>query len=154
MPYPFVKCAVIQNGAIQLTVELDYPDSGSYVEVSGSATQSGGAYANFYDIQEATSGLTDPSGPHPTVTVSAHPLPPNNFKVDEDVTTVVRVSKVWLTVLGPGAGPYGPYTDGNKPPDGTTWDKLKEFSHVTDGFTDDSHGDGSPPGAPQTPPGS
>jgi hypothetical protein len=123
---------------IEITVELDYPDSGSYAEVSGSATQTSGAYANFYDIKEATPGLTGPTGPYPTVTASAHPLPPNKFKNNEDVTFVIRVSKVWLTVLGPNQGSYTA-SAGSVAEEGTTWNQLKKVSHITD--DDSSNGE-------------
>jgi hypothetical protein len=146
MPYPFVKSATIQNSVITLTVELDYADSGSYVEISGSATQSGGAYANFYAIAEAPSGFAGPTGPHPTVDVSAHSEPPNNFTIGEDVTTVVRLSKLWVTVLGPNAS-QSSNTSGGQAAEGTTWDTIKRLSHVTGGFSDDSQGDG-PQSAP------
>jgi hypothetical protein len=126
MPYPYVKSATLKNNVITLTLEFDHPDSGSYVEISGSATQTSGAYANFYGITETTSGLTDPAGPNPTATVSATPQPPNNFRADEDVTFVVMAGARWLTVLS--VNPH--------PGDGTTWDNLKRWSHVTTGSPD------------------
>ena len=101
--HPFVTSAMIKNDLIELTVEFDHLDSGSYVEVSGSATQTGGAYANFYDVAEVPDGFSDTNGPNPSVTVSAHALPPNKFRKDQDVTCVIRTGKVWLTVLGQGS---------------------------------------------------
>ena len=73
--HPFVTSAMIKNGLIELTVEFDHLDSGSYVEVSGSATQIGGAFASFYDIQEVPAGFSDPSGPNPSVK-GVGPRPP------------------------------------------------------------------------------
>jgi hypothetical protein len=142
MPFPYVKSATIKNNTIELTVELDYPDSGSYLEVSGSATQTGGAYANFYTIGEAIPVRADPSDPkepRPTINVSAHPLPPNNFRKGEDVTFVIRVAKVWLTVLGHGPRPVS--QAGEPAVEGTTWDSLRRWSRVSTGFTDDPQGD-------------
>jgi hypothetical protein len=137
MPFPYVKSATIKNNTIELTVELDYPDSGSYLEVSGSATQTGGAYANFYTIGEAIPVRADPSDPkepRPTINVSAHPLPPNNFRKGEDVTFVIRVAKVWLTVLGPDKPGLEPETA----TEGATWSVLKRWSHVNGDSSDDS----------------
>jgi len=139
---PYVNSAIIKNNEIEITVELDHPDSGSYVEVSGSATQSSGAYANFYDVGEATPGLTDPNGAYPTVNVSARPLPPNKFRKDEDVTFVIKVAKVWLTVLGPhGSGSISETVGQDSSADeGTTWDELRQQSHITDDDSSDSTG--------------
>ncbi len=144
MPRPFVKSATISGNVMELTVELDHPDSGSYVEVSGSATQTGGAFANFYDIKQATSGLTDPNGPYPTVNVSANPLPPNKFRADEDVTFVIRISRVWLTVLGSQGSTSTSDTtgQGTQAGEGTTWDQVRRQSHITDDSS------GGPDGAP------
>jgi hypothetical protein len=136
-PYPYVSSAAIRNNLIELTVELDHPDSGSYVEVSGSATQTSGAYANFYGIGEGTRGRSDPNGPNPTVNVSAHPLPPNKFRKDEDVTFVIRVAKVWLTVLGPEGSTPEPETRVSPADEGTTWNQLRRVSHITDDDSSD-----------------
>lgn len=135
-PYPYVRSATINKGQVEIIVELDPRESGYYVEVSGSATQTGGAFANFYGISEATVDPASPSGSNPTVKVSSDPLPPNKFWNDEDVTFVIRVSKVWLTVLGPQPTDPGtaPRTAG--PADeGMTWNDLKKVSHL------DAHGD-------------
>jgi hypothetical protein len=150
MPHPFVTTATVKDDLIEITVEFDYSDSGTYVEVSGSATQSGGAFANFYDIAETTPGLTGPTGAFPTVNVSAHPLPPNNFRKDEDVTFVIRVSKVWLTVLGPQGSTTSTEDPGVPADQGTTWNVVRKQSHLDD---DDDGGTGDAPdgaGAPQT----
>jgi hypothetical protein len=124
--HPFVKSAMIKNDLIELTVELDHLDSGSYVEVSGSATQTGGAYANFYDVTEVPADLSDTNGPNPSVTVSAHALPPNKFRKDEDVTCVIRTGKVWLTVLGPQSPTV------SEVPESTKWNVIRKVSHIAD----------------------
>lgn len=146
MPRPYVTSATVKSDLIEITVEFDYSDSGTYFEVSGSATQSGGAFANFYDIKETTAGLTGPAGPYPTVNVSAHPLPPQKFRKDEDVTFVIRVAKVWLTVLGPqGSQPASTSaaeTD-DQAGEGMTWNVLKRQSALDD----DGNDAGSPAGA-------
>lgn len=131
--HPFVTSAMIKNGSIELTVELDHLDSGSYVEVSGSASQTGGAYANFYEVKEVPKGFSDTSGPNPSVTVSAHALPPNNFRKEQDVTCVIRTGKVWLTVLAP-QGTELPLKTTIPPgaEEGTEWNVIRQVSHIAD----------------------
>src|SRR5216683_515744 len=92
MPFPYVDSATIKNDSIELAVEVDPNDSGTYVEVSGSATQTGGAFANFYDIRPVPAAPNDPDDPTSTkryVFVSAHAIPPNKFREDQDVTVVI-----------------------------------------------------------------
>jgi hypothetical protein len=119
---------MIKNDLIELTVEFAHLDSGSYVEVSGSASQTGGAYANFYDVAEIPANLSDPGGPNPSVTVSAHSLPPNRFTKEQDVTCVIRTGKIWLTVLG-----QGPQAEISSDDGSTKWNVIKAVSHITDG---------------------
>jgi hypothetical protein len=138
-PYPYVKSATLLNNVITLTLEFDHPDSGSYVEISGSATQTGGAYANFYGVTETTSGLTDPTGPNPTATVSANPQPGPSFTAGEDITFVIEVGAKWLTVLS---------VDPNSTSEGTTWDNLKRWSHVVTGPSGGSPGNSPQPARP------
>jgi hypothetical protein len=132
MPFPYVESATIQNNVIELTLEFDHPDSGSYVEVSGSATQPNGAYANFYAIREVTPGLSDPSGPNPTVTVRANPVSQYQFDPTQVITFVIAAAPKWLTVLGPGVG--------NPKTAEETWDKVLRWSQVTSGSSDGSQG--------------
>jgi hypothetical protein len=136
--HPYVQTAAIVNNLIEITVVFDYADTDSYAEISGSATQSSGAFANFYDIKKVTPAPAGALDDHPTASVSAHPLPPNNFVTNQDVTFVIKVAKVWLTVLGP-----DPKFDPNIPGQVPTWNVLKQVSVVTDG---DDNG-GSPGGA-------
>jgi len=109
-----------QGDLIEIGVDASNYVTGDYIEISGHATQTGGAFANFYDIKE----VDDPST---SVYVQAHPLPPNQFKKSEDVTIVVRVGKVWLTVLG---RPYDKTQEGEAAEDGTRWDQLRKWSEV------------------------
>jgi hypothetical protein len=131
MPIPYVNSAAIKNDKIELSVELDASDSGTYVEISGSATQTGGAFANFYDVQQVPTTSSDPGEPDKRyVSVSAHPLPPNHFRDDQDVTAVIRVAKVWLTVLGRG---YTTSQENPPPPaqEGTKWEQVRKVSEIT-----------------------
>lgn len=133
MPYPYVDSALISGDKIQLAVGVDNFEAGTYIEISGSATQTGGAFANFYDIQPVPNAPNDPDDPtsqHRYVFVSAHPLPPNKFREDEDITTVIRVGKAWLTVLGKAGQPELP--GGIQPSvDGTKWDVVRRVSEIT-----------------------
>ena len=130
--HPYVQTAAIKDNLIEITVVFDYADTDSYAEISGSATQSGGAFANFYDIKQVTPAPAGAPDDHPTISVSAHPLPPNNFAAGDDVTFVIKVAKVWLTVLGPAPDPR----TGPDP----MWNHVKQVSFVSDG-----DGNGGPP---------
>ena len=144
MPHPYVTTATITSDLIEITVEFDYAESSTYVEVSGSATQSGGAFANFYDIKETTAS-PGPAGPYPTVSVSAHPLPPQKFRKDEDVTFVIRVAKVWLTVLGPQGSPTTSTSEADpaqQAGEGMTWNVVRRQSVLNDGGDDGGSPDG------------
>src|SRR5215471_13362110 len=128
MPHPYVTSAQIKNNFIEIGVEADDYEPGSYIEVSGHATQTGGAFANFYDIKEVPAPVPGRDGDkHSDVYVQAHPLPPNQFKANEDVSIVIRVGKVWLTVLG---RTYNPNLEGLAAGEGTTWDQLRKWSEV------------------------
>jgi hypothetical protein len=129
MSHPYVTSAEIKGNYIEIGVEADDYEPGTWIEISGHATQSGGAFANFYDIQPVPEPAPSRDGKdHRDVYVRAHPLPPNQFRETEDVSIVVRVGKVWLTVLG------RDYEEGT-PPDklaenGTRWDQLRKWSEV------------------------
>jgi hypothetical protein len=147
-PYPYVDSATINGDKIQLSVGVDNWDAGTYIEISGSASQTGGAFANFYDIQpvpDHPNDPDDPESPHRYVFVSAHPLPPNKFREDEDVTTVIRVGKVWLTVLGKEKQAAQP--EGTQPArEGAKWGVLRKVAEIT-GDSQKATGDPTNPAA-------
>ena|SRR5215471_18919241 len=144
MPNSYVTSAKITGGKIQLTVRVDdfkpEDNTAEYVEISGQATQTAGAFANFYDIQQvppkpnAPADADDPPGTvgavHYEIDVTGAPIP-HRFTVDEDVTIVMRVAKVWLTVLGKKVGltPEMVGTDG----EGMTWDKELRVAGIAGG---------------------
>lgn len=128
MPDPsnsFVTSAAFTTDAqsvtqIALAVQVDDFVEGETVEISGQATQIGGAFANYYDIQKVPAAVTGTDGkPHKTVTVTTHPIPEFPFVEGQQVTVVLRVSRVWVTVLGlqPGISPESTTPAGNN----TTW---------------------------------
>jgi hypothetical protein len=110
MPDSFVTSAALttddQTGTqVTLTVQVDDFAVGETVEISGQATQAGGAFANYYELKKVPAAVNGADGkPHKTVTVTTHPIPPNNFLQGQEVTVVLRVSMVWATVLAPPAG--------------------------------------------------
>jgi hypothetical protein len=140
MPNSYVTSAKITGGKIQLTVRVDdfkpEDNTAEYVEISGQATQTGGAFANFYDIKQVPpepNVAADPkvSGDtsHYEVCVTGAPIP-HQFK-DEPVTVVMRVAKVWLTVLGKKAGVS--YETVGTNGEGMTWDNDPRVAELTDG---------------------
>ena len=135
MPYPYVDSAAISGDKIQLSVGVDNFNPGDYVEISGTASQTGGAFANFYDIQPVpltANDPDDPKSPHRYIFVSAHPLPPNKFREDQDVTTVMRVGKVWLTVLGKDPTTTAePEIPGDPAGNGAKWGVVRKVAEIT-----------------------
>jgi hypothetical protein len=125
MPDSYVTSAAFTTDAqsvtqIALAVQVDDFNEGETVEVSGHATQIGGAFANYYDVKKVPAAVTGADGkPHKTVTVTTHPIPEFPFVEGQQVTVVLRVSRVWVTVLGPQAGisPASTNPAGNN----TTW---------------------------------
>ena len=123
----YVTNVTIKGGKIALSVLVDDFSPNDFIEISGYATQSGGAFANFYDIKPVPA--TPDSDGHMYVEVTAVPLPPNAFRKDQDVTVVLRAAKVWLTVLAEQqAQPYEPQAQ--KADEGTTWNNVRKVSEV------------------------
>ncbi len=129
MSHPYVTDVSLVDGQIVLTVEFDPAMVGQPFEISGYATQNGGAFANIYDVKNAEK---IPSG-KVVAYVSTAPLKP--FKNGEDITVVLRASRVWATVLiqalddpEPGQG-VAPLKVGTPAGDGATW-KLARTAWV------------------------
>ncbi len=89
------------NIQIALAVQVDDFIAGETVEISGQATQEGGAFANYYDIKPVPKPDPD-NDDHQIVTVTTQPLPQHQFVQGQAVTVALRVSRVWVTVLGQG----------------------------------------------------
>jgi hypothetical protein len=130
MSHPWVYSANITNGKITFRVEVtDLKATTGAIEISGIATQVNGAFAPIYRIidipKEANGDEDDPEerGRY-FLDVEATPTADHSFRPDEDVTVFVRVSKVWVTVLGGGPGP-------EKVPAGPTWGNHRADSHVS-----------------------
>jgi hypothetical protein len=143
MPDSYVTSATITDGKIQLSVRVDDfkpdEDATAYIEISGQATQTGGAFANFYDIQQVPAKpnvlATDPSvtdgKDHYYVYVTGAPIP-HPFWSREDVTVVMRVARVWLTVLGAKPEAEGHQSSG-RAVEGTTWPKALRVAGIDGG---------------------
>jgi hypothetical protein len=138
MPDSWVTNAALTKDAagqlqISLAVQVDDFVSGQTVEISGHATQENGAFANYYDIQKVP--VPDATG-HMTVTVKTHPLPPNNFSQGQDITIVLRVSKVWVTVLTAQAPGTTALTNPDPPQPAVegTWSHIKVVSSIDGEF--------------------
>ena len=116
MSHGFVTSATLQNGKITFSVGVYEFKAGEPVEISGYATQTGGAFVNIYQIVQV------PVMADPAVDVTVDPQSGQQFSQDDEITVVIRAAKVWVTVLGStqpvGVGPEsvppgGPITWGN-----------------------------------------
>jgi|SRR5215470_9874257 len=99
MSETLVTSAEIDRKNIVLTVNVDSFTPGEYVEISGCATQAyetqgEGGFATFSEIQEIKKNKTDKPV---ALKVKAKLTKP--FQQNQDITVVVRVAKVWVTVL-------------------------------------------------------
>jgi len=98
MPESYVKSAMIKGGKIAVSVLVDDFKDYQFVEISGQATQTDGGFANFYEIAQIPA-IASPDGSL-YVEVTATPIPPNRFRRDQDISVVLRVATIWLTVVG------------------------------------------------------
>jgi hypothetical protein len=138
MPHPYVDKATVANNKITLRVEVsDFGATGGLVEVTGQATQTGGALAIISATPQVPATPNgDPDDPKDKdryfVDVTADAIPPHQFRKDQDVTVFVRVSRVWVTVLGEQSTsapiPSNTISIAN---DGTTWDQVREDARIT-----------------------
>jgi len=95
MPHTAVtEIELRDDDSIALTIEVFGFEAGIPVEISGSATQTNGAIATFYDIQSLPDAEPDGGS---FVTVTAIPSP--KFVTGEMITVVGRAAKIWATVL-------------------------------------------------------
>jgi hypothetical protein len=133
MSHPYVTKVTLKDGEIVLTVEFDASAAGQPFEIAGHATQNGGAFANFYDVQVP---ITTPDN---TVVAYVKTVPLQEFKNDENVTVVLRASRVWATVLKQTPADQMPPQIPAQPaeaaapgaPDGTTWNSIRKVEWVS-----------------------
>lgn len=128
MPHPYVDSVKLSNNQVTLSVEVtDFGPSGGYVEVSGQASQVGGALAiisQTVEVPAKPNGEGDDENSY-FVDVTAAVISSKQFRIDQNVSVFVRVSRTWLTVLGkdPARIPDQAET-GNVQP-GATWDLVR-----------------------------
>lgn len=130
--HPYVDSATVADDKITLRVEVsDFSAAGGFVEISGEATQVGGAFAIIFAKAEVPAG---PNGDgedkgRTFVNVTADAIPPHGFRKGQDITVFVRVSRVWVTVLG-----EQPASDDRIPvppnSDDGTWGAVKEGAQI------------------------
>jgi hypothetical protein len=123
MSHGFVTGASAKNGQITFSVEVDDFDANEYIEISGNATQAGGAFADIHAIAQIPATAGGASG-KPSVDVTVEPLSEQKFNDNEDITVFIQVAYVWVTVLGPGTGVVG----ATVPPG--TWGNVKVVSDI------------------------
>jgi hypothetical protein len=128
MPNPYVTNVTIRNNRVVLTVEATEFTPDETLEISGHATQTGGAFAVFNDIQSVPE--PNPDG-RAYMWVTARPSA--GFKKDHAVTVVLRAARVWTTVLQPQPDPGSstPPGDVHLPADGDSADEGTGWSVVT-----------------------
>ena len=119
MPNPYVTGVTFKNSQIVLTVLVDDYQAGESLEISGQATQNGGAFAAFYDTQ--TVPEHNPDG---TAYIYVKATPSQEFEKGRNVTVVLRAAKVWVTVLGDSPPETGasPHVEAGE---GSTWNYIK-----------------------------
>jgi hypothetical protein len=139
--HPWVYSATITGDKITFSVEVtDFKPDAGVIEISGQATQVGGAFAPINAIAQVPAepngnpGEGDERG-RSFVDVVAEPTPDHSFRKDQDVTVFVRVSQAWVTVLGAGEGePNGTpelTVPDEKANEGQTWAKHKADARIS-----------------------
>jgi hypothetical protein len=127
MPHPYVTNVTLRDGQIVLTVRVDDFVGDDSVEISGYATQNGGAFASFYDIQPIT------ENPDGTRVVYVKATPSQGFNNGEAVTVSLRAARVWVTVLTEGPEITATYGDTGPAQEGTTWNNPTSMAWATPG---------------------
>src|SRR6516165_1016177 len=84
------------DGTINLEVNVYGFGAGTPIEISGQATQTNGAVATFYSVQEMPAN----SGIGATLIVeSISPVPPKKFVEGFTITVIARAAEAWITTL-------------------------------------------------------
>jgi hypothetical protein len=97
----WVYSVVLTDGKMTFHVEVtDFQDTAGPIEITGEATQVNGAWALVSSVADRATA-TEEGGKY-FVNVVGVLTPDHPFDSNADVTTFVRVSKTWVTVLGPG----------------------------------------------------
>jgi hypothetical protein len=130
MPMPYVISATInQENKLVLTVKIDDEfTTGEPLEISGHATQNGGAFAVFNVIENVPDRNPDGTA---YIYVAATPSQP--FVKGHPVTVVLRAATVWATVLKETQTEPAPQLANETEPaaEGTGWSVVSNVSYAT-----------------------
>jgi hypothetical protein len=137
--HPYVARAAVSKDGDQITFRVEvseYATVGGSVEISGQATQSSGAFASIYAMKPVPSkpnGDAEDTNEY-FVDVTVDTVPPNRFRISEDVVVYVKVSRPWITVLGKQTQTDIVEPDKSDVASETTWDRARATTHI-DGTT-------------------
>jgi hypothetical protein len=131
--HPYVDSVSMDDACEQITLRVEVTDlknTQGGIEVSGVATQVGGAVATFSKVVDIDTAESETEGGNTYwfVFVTADTIPPHHFTLNEDITVFVRVAKVWVTVLGhekPTTGVTGETVGAT-----ASWDHFKQASQL------------------------
>ncbi len=129
--HPYVDSVSMAFGdAITLSVEVtDFATAKGEIEISGQATQHGGAFAVFSKVVDFDKEATQKDDGW-FVDVTAKTIPPVQFDKGQEITVFVRVARVWVTVLGQG-GPMNSQLSGSGAAPATQWAEIKGSSQLS-----------------------
>ena len=143
MSNPYVTKVTFLGKQIVLTIQVDELTPGDSVEISGHATQNGGAFAVFNDIQQVPKPNLDG-----TAFMYVKASPSEEFKKGHPVTVVLRAARVWTTVLGEPQSGQGSSPDAAMLPtspddaepagEGTTWSDVRKVTYAAPLSTGDA----------------
>jgi hypothetical protein len=142
MPDPYVTSATINGNTITLKVKVNDFTRNEWVVISGQATQTNGAFTNFYEIRQVPD---QPNGDQNDendknsryISVTGTPTP-HQFRKGEDISVFASVMRSWFTVLRDPTSQSVPLPN-EVAGEGWTWSEAR-FSQVT----------GSQPASPPT----
>lgn len=125
MPPPYVNGARFDGTQMWFTVLVDDFDAHDYVEITGAATQTRGAFAMINHVVPVPEKTPDGKA---SVEIGVAPGPGRNFIEGDDVTVFIRVSRVWVTVLGKSSNDSDPDHPGG--PKGEPRWGVRNFSEL------------------------
>jgi branched-subunit amino acid aminotransferase/4-amino-4-deoxychorismate lyase len=151
----YITSATINGNQLTFQVKVNDFESNDVIEITGQATQSGGAFAPISSIKTVPAKSNGDN----YVEVTAGKMGEYPFRKDQDVTVFVRVSRVWVTVLGPQGKSAGTRAAGQeaedqeaedqKADDGMIWDDVRKVSEMEDNNSPGHGGWGHQPTAGQ-----
>jgi hypothetical protein len=140
MSNPYVTKVTLKKKQIVLTVKLEGFTAGDPIELSGYATQNGGAFAVFNDIQK----VPEPN-PDDTTIMYVTAAPSRDFEEGDAITVVLRAAMVWATVLEEGeeeepSTGHGPsISRPHLAEEGTSWGRIRSVTYPAPSMGNDGH---------------